>query len=924
MANRYWVGGSGTWDTTTTTHWSTTSGGSGGASVPTAADSVFFDQASTYTVTMTGALVCLDFTVSAGVVTFATGTNPTIAISGNVSLIAATVWTSTGAITFNAASLVAISTNGVVLGANTQFNNASGTFQLQSAFAVRQLSTALLTAGTLDLNGFTLTAGVFSSNNTNTRTLAFGTGNITVNGTGTVWTTATITGLTVTGTPIVNVSNSTATATTITPGALTEANSISFNVTTGTYTLTVTSTGAVKNMIFTGFAGTVANTAVTIYGNLTLSTGMTLTAGTNAWTFSATTTKTITSNGKTMDFPVTFDGVGGAWLLADAATIGSTRTTTLTNGSLYLNDKTYTTGLFSSSNSNSRGIIFGAGNITVNGTGLVWNTATTTNLYISAAVSPTVNVSNATATATTVTPGSLSEANAISFNFTTGTYALTMTASSSWGSLNFTGFGGSVGNTAQTIYGSLTLAAGATYTAGANTWTFAPTFGSKTITSNGKTIDWPVIFGFSASTATWQLQDNMLVGTTRTTTLATGTVDLNGKSLTTGLFSSPNGTTRGITFGAGGLINATATSNAGVDFTVATNLTLTGTPVFYCSNATAAGVAMGHAGQGWFTEANALPVVIGTPGVGASGIYLANAGNVNVQGYVGTVNLTGSTGILVGNTAKTIYGNLTIASGMTVGASTVAITFGATSGTKTITTNGKTVDAPITFNGVGGTWQLQDALTMGSTRTLTQTNGTLDLNGKTLTTGTYTTAAGTKNLTFNAGTLVISGSGTSLNNAVPTGFTTTAGTGVGVISMTSATAKSIQGGGSTYNCTLNQGGAGALTINGTNTWSNITNTVRPTTVTFPASTTNTFTNFSLSGTAGNLVTINCTSAGTQATVSKSSGTVSCDYLSIKDSAATGGATWNAGANSTNVSNNTGWIFTAPPGGTGNFFTFLTN
>ena len=66
MANRYWVGGTGTWNTTSTTNWSASSGGSSGASVPTSADSVFFDQNSTYTVTMTGALNCLDITVSTG------------------------------------------------------------------------------------------------------------------------------------------------------------------------------------------------------------------------------------------------------------------------------------------------------------------------------------------------------------------------------------------------------------------------------------------------------------------------------------------------------------------------------------------------------------------------------------------------------------------------------------------------------------------------------------------------------------------------------------------------------------------------------------------------------------------------------------------------------------------------------------------
>lgn len=60
---------------------------------------------------------------------------------------------------------------------------------------------------------------------------------------------------------------------------------------------------------------------------------------------------------------------------------------------------------------------------------------------------------------------------------------------------------------------------------------------------------------------------------------------------------------------------------------------------------------------------------------------------------------------------------------------------------------------------------------------------------------------------------------------------------------------------------------------------------------------------------------NSFSAGGQATLSKSSGIVSCDYLSLKDSVATGGATWYAGSHSTNVSGNSGWIFTGSPGST---------
>ena len=59
MANRYWVGGTASWDGTAGTKWATTSGGAGGASVPTSADDVFFDANSgAVTVTKTGTEFC--------------------------------------------------------------------------------------------------------------------------------------------------------------------------------------------------------------------------------------------------------------------------------------------------------------------------------------------------------------------------------------------------------------------------------------------------------------------------------------------------------------------------------------------------------------------------------------------------------------------------------------------------------------------------------------------------------------------------------------------------------------------------------------------------------------------------------------------------------------------------------------------------
>src|SRR6266576_1682339 len=41
MANKYWIGGNGNWSSTA--HWSLSSGGSGGAAVPSSSDDVFLD-----------------------------------------------------------------------------------------------------------------------------------------------------------------------------------------------------------------------------------------------------------------------------------------------------------------------------------------------------------------------------------------------------------------------------------------------------------------------------------------------------------------------------------------------------------------------------------------------------------------------------------------------------------------------------------------------------------------------------------------------------------------------------------------------------------------------------------------------------------------------------------------------------------------
>ena len=159
MADRYWVGGAGTWNTTNTANWSATSGGAGGASVPTAADSVFFDQAGTYTVTLggsAGSLACDNFTVSAGVVTFAGNGAAQLLMSGSLSTTASTTWSgNAGNITCVATTTgKTITTNGATWNYGFVFTGVGGGWSLGSAFSSP--------GGT---QGITVTAGTFSTNN---------------------------------------------------------------------------------------------------------------------------------------------------------------------------------------------------------------------------------------------------------------------------------------------------------------------------------------------------------------------------------------------------------------------------------------------------------------------------------------------------------------------------------------------------------------------------------------------------------------------------------------------------------------------------------------------------------------------------------------------------------------------------------------
>jgi hypothetical protein len=836
-----------------------------GASVPTAADTVLFDANSSgttaYTVTMTGALACLDFTGSALTPTFATGTSPTLAISGSLTVAASSVWTSTGAITFNATTTgKTITTNGVTITGVITFNGVGGAWTLGSALTSGPIT---LTNGTFDTSSggnYSYTGGGLQCASATTTVLNLNASTVTI--TGNSPSIFTGTGFTLNaGTSQINFSSAAGFG--LTSSGRTFYNVAGTGSVSGSGTVcAITGANTFNNLAFAApSSGNIVN--ITFAGNQTIN-GTLTGSGTNA----------------------------ASRIFYSSDVLGTTRSLTLAAGATLSNcdfrDITAVTNAITASTSG--GDCGGNTNITFSSAKTVyWNLAgaqnwSATGWAASSGTAPAVaNFPLAQDTAVFDNTGSVTGTITINRLWNIGNVDMSLRTSAMTLASNLSPF----------IYGSWINGTGTTLS-GTGTFTFAGRGNTQQVTPNG--ISFTQSFDIQNIGGTVQLLGALT--TSAATTLTNGTLDLQSYKLTTITFNSSGTNTRTIAFGTGD-ITITSAATGTIWFTVATGLTVSGAPVV---NTTGGGATTKTINPGALSEANSI--------------------SFNLQNSAGTVSFsTGGTVVksltlngafTLSNIAITIYGDLTYTASTTLTAGANAWTFGATS-SKTITSSA-TLDFPLTFNGVAGTWVLGANLTMGSTRTLTHTNGTIDLNGKTLTVGTaYTTATGTKNLTFNAGTLVCpTAATTAFNNAVPTGYTTTAGAGTGFISMTAATAKTFVGGGSTFNCTLSQDGAGALTITGSNTFNDIRNMVQPVSVLFTAGTTTTFiSSFSLSGTAGNLVTIGSVTSAAH-TLSKTSGTISVSYCTISNSTATGGATWLA-YTSVDGGTNTGWVFVVPTG-----------
>lgn len=195
MANQiyFWVPVSGvyngSWNSTDSSHWSLSSGGSGGAGIPDSTDDVVFNQSTAYTVTTSGNIFCKNFTVnnasSSGPSFTGTGT---LEVSGSLvsnhnTLIRITLLRFTSTSTGNS---IALSDAAHSVDSDVEFTGVGGSWIFNNNFNMTSNKGLTLLAGTLNLSGNKITCGQFvSSTATNVRSVNFNSG--TVNITGVKW-----------------------------------------------------------------------------------------------------------------------------------------------------------------------------------------------------------------------------------------------------------------------------------------------------------------------------------------------------------------------------------------------------------------------------------------------------------------------------------------------------------------------------------------------------------------------------------------------------------------------------------------------------------------------------------------------------------------------------------------------------------------
>jgi len=623
--------------------------------------------------------------------------------------------------------------------------------------------------------------------------------------------------------------------------------------------VTVSAPGTGNTVTFNGLTS-----VLNLAGSFTLNSGSAVWSHTGTINFNSTTTgNTITTNGISLSCSVTFNGVGGGWTLGSALTCAAT---TLTAGSFNSGSFNITGSTLATTGSVARTLTLGTSTVTLSGAS-AWTT-TGTNLTLSI-TSSTVNCSNATVT---FAGGSFGQSTVNFTDTTADTHAIT--GLNTFVALSIT---------------PPTLGVRAVTFAGAQTIT--------TLTASG-----------TSSTQRVQLLSSAQ-GTSRTLTVATLTSlsDIDFRDITgAGAASWASGTRLGDCKG-----------NSGITFSAAKTV--------YWNLAG----AQNWSATGWATSSGGSPAAANFPLAQDTAVFddigsVTGTITLSAAWNIGTIDMSARTSAMTlsASAIPTMYGNWTNGSGSSITGSS-AITYSGRT-TQTITSAGKTFTPAITINAFGGTVTLADAFNTSGIFTLTL--GTFTTGSFNVTSSTYSGSnSNTRALNLGSSLWTITGSGASAWLATTaTNFTLNAGTST--ILFTSSIAKSMFCGITPVYWNVSQGGSGALSLASGPQFNDIQNAYASTGATSillnaAGSPGTSVTTFTASGSAGKLLSLLSNASPTQRNITITSGTVSVDYLIIKDIAAVGG-TWYAGANSTDNGNNAGWIFTAPPTpgtNTSNFF-----
>ena len=871
MADRYWGGGTGGWNTTNTANWysdlaRTTLAGA----VPTAADDVFFDNlsnATLYTCTLTTLPVCRSLSISGpatGNITFAGSV--ALAISGSLSIASTGVTrTYTGAITFRATTTGWTISAGVSLASAITFNGVGGGWTLTAGLITTGVTT--VTAGAFDTAGFVLTASSLVTAGASTRSISLGASDVTLS----IATPINFSGTNFTfnaGTSTINLSN-------VTPVCTWGYTFYNVNFTSTTLTaFTFSQANTFQDLSFASKSA-IGVVRITLAANQIIN---------GTLTFPAPTT------------------LGSSRYFVKSDVYGTTRTLTAATVALTDVDFQDITGAGAASWVGTRlGDAGGNSGITfTTGVAKYWNLVTggaSTGLGWALSSGGTPSAANFPLPQDTMT------------FVNTG---LNASASITLGSAyNFGGIDCSARTLAMTLatvttslYGSIALSTAVTMS-GTAVLTFQNR-GAITITSAGRIFTQAITFNGIGGSYTL----NGAWTTSGTVILTYGTLSLVTYTFTVYGFASTAATVRSINFGvSGSFISTIAASNASPwNTNVATNLTITGTNPLMVVSAPAA---------------NPLSIATGSV-VGVSNLLnfsiINGAYALAITGYVNNLDFTGYAGACTFTTGN-IYGNLLLSTGMT--ATSMSPLFVGTVN-QTITSNTKTLGA-ITVNKTGvGVLSLVDNLALSAA--FTTTSGNFDAANQNIS-ATVLTSTGSvaRSLTMGSGTWTLTSTGVVWGLATATGMTLNANTSTINLTNTTTTARTFAGGGLTYNNLVIGGATGisTLTFTGSNTFNTISSTKTVAhTISFTAGTTTTVSDWTVTGTAGNVVTIGSATAAAHNLVKTGGGNISIDYMSISRSNASPGATWYAGANSTDGGNNTGWLFTIPPipgTSTGNFF-----